>query len=723
MMTTYGSHREKKGAELKNSDLLKKRSNESLPTLGTDSGGFSDSSVAAAASGSHREKKEQRLNSDLLKYSLNESSLTLGMGLGGFGDLVCGGSGEWVSSEVGVWATCADDGGGSWQILSRCDFRRCDRRDGGGRTAATVRLLLIGYKRQDFCLWREVRLSVTDCTIHLLIGLSKLGSISRNLTNWSDLSDRGGGAGFEKLPFQEAIGFSRKLQDLLRRRLPDQEGIKKKGGGMEGRINTLDRWASEHKRELAEWRTNIQEIKEMLQKSKNHINGSEKSKKIVRKGKKEGETDRGVVEDSLLDIKKAKKLSDEEEMEEDRGAQNWRQQVELARFEGLDPLGWISQVEKLFDTPKCHREGEAQGGTIYWFRAWKNKTKNLSWKGLKEALIMGFAGRDRGSVLEKKRETEVAVLSVDGFARIKGQDRREENICGEEGNDENCDGDMGVTAAGKVEKAVVFTAADKVAKVVVFTAAEKVAKAAIFTAAQEVAKNIVSREDSGVGGDVYVKTVEKGEDRVKKAEHGGNMVAIMAGNKVEDAADLSGEKIWLSQTYKTPEDQWQGYFFAGLHYNIQRKQLAQHDDDEGIGWSDQQVLSFLASRMNKSGQGEGFARTAAIKIQKSGHQVRRQYRTIIWSMGILEKKQLLKESTILSYRPPPKPPDLNWRAAASGFGFPPMMRMSHGNKHYCTNLEGKVVLQQGVMIGYKVIGYNGFKKGGQLGGKSCLALS
>ncbi|KOM32861.1 hypothetical protein LR48_Vigan01g241700 [Vigna angularis] len=250
-------------------------------------------------------------------------------------------------------------------------------------------------------------------------------------------------------------------------------------------------------------------------------------------------------------------------------------------------------------------------------------------------------------------------------------------------------------------------------KVVTLASPSKVAKAAISgkeregdisaedkncdedtvgVAAQEVAKAAVSRGDSGVGCDVYVKKVKKGEDRGKKAEYGGNRVTVMAGNKVEDAVVWGGKKIWLSQTYKTLEDQWQGYFFAGLQYNIQRKQLAQHDDDEGIGWSDQQVLSFLASRMNKSGQGEGFTNTAAIKIQKrfwgwkkrkefliihqkrvkiqahvSGHQVRRQYRTIIWSMGILEKKQLLKESTILSYRPPPKPLDLNWRAAASGF--------------------------------------------------------
>jgi len=51
--------------------------------------------------------------------------------------------------------------------------------------------------------------------------------------------------------------------------------------------------------------------------------------------------------------------------------------------------------------------------------------------------------------------------------------------------------------------------------------------------------------------------------------------------------------------------------------SFQRKQLAQQDDDDDeFGLSDQQALSLLASRMSKSGQGEGLASAAAIQIQK-----------------------------------------------------------------------------------------------------------
>ncbi|KAI4299095.1 hypothetical protein L6164_032586 [Bauhinia variegata] len=95
--------------------------------------------------------------------------------------------------------------------------------------------------------------------------------------------------------------------------------------------------------------------------------------------------------------------------------------------------------------------------------------------------------------------------------------------------------------------------------------------------------------------------------------------------------------------------------------SFQRKQLAQYKDEE-FGLSDQQALSLVASKASKAGQGDGYAHTAAIQIQKKyrgwkkrkefliirqrivkiqahvrGHQVRKQYKSVIWSVGILEK--------------------------------------------------------------------------------------
>ncbi|KOM31758.1 hypothetical protein LR48_Vigan01g131300 [Vigna angularis] len=53
--------------------------------------------------------------------------------------------------------------------------------------------------------------------------------------------------------------------------------------------------------------------------------------------------------------------------------------------------------------------------------------------------------------------------------------------------------------------------------------------------------------------------------------------------------------------------------------------------------------------------------------------------------------------------PPPKPPDLNWWAVASGFTSydNKMLKRSQETKLFGSNLENKVVLQRGVMIGSK----------------------
>jgi len=50
--------------------------------------------------------------------------------------------------------------------------------------------------------------------------------------------------------------------------------------------------------------------------------------------------------------------------------------------------------------------------------------------------------------------------------------------------------------------------------------------------------------------------------------------------------------------------------------SFQRKQLAQYEEDDEFGLSDQQALSLLASKASKSGHGEGSANAAAVQIQK-----------------------------------------------------------------------------------------------------------
>ncbi|XP_050228749.1 calmodulin-binding transcription activator 2 [Mercurialis annua] len=95
--------------------------------------------------------------------------------------------------------------------------------------------------------------------------------------------------------------------------------------------------------------------------------------------------------------------------------------------------------------------------------------------------------------------------------------------------------------------------------------------------------------------------------------------------------------------------------------SFQRKQLTEYGDDE-INMLDEQALALLASKTRKHVHSDRVVNAAAVQIQKKyrgwkkrkefliirqrivkiqahirGHQVRKQYRTIIWSVGILEK--------------------------------------------------------------------------------------
>ncbi|XP_010546342.1 PREDICTED: calmodulin-binding transcription activator 2-like isoform X2 [Tarenaya hassleriana] len=95
--------------------------------------------------------------------------------------------------------------------------------------------------------------------------------------------------------------------------------------------------------------------------------------------------------------------------------------------------------------------------------------------------------------------------------------------------------------------------------------------------------------------------------------------------------------------------------------SFQRKQLSQFGNEES-DISDELAVSFATAKTGKPGLNDGVVHAAAVNIQKKyrgwkkrkefllirqrivkiqahvrGHQVRKQYRTVIWSVGILEK--------------------------------------------------------------------------------------
>ncbi|KOM35787.1 hypothetical protein LR48_Vigan02g193700 [Vigna angularis] len=393
---------------------------------------------------------------------------------------------------------------------------------------------------------------------------------------------------------------------------------------LEGRVNTVERWASEQKRELTEWRRNIQEMILEDQNQERDTKGREKSLDRPRRGWKE---------EFLQDNKKGKK------------------EVKKGRDAVKDSLQNIKKAKKFYEEGEYLANDEEK----------KKRETNISEEGNVVTITSG------------SRVPKSVVLSVDGFAGIRGQDRREENICEVEGNDENYDGDIGVAAAEKVAEVAAVrvdnvtnvgrentSGEDHDGKVVTLASPSKVAKAVVFS------------EDRVVGCGGYVKTVKKGEELLRSG-----VKTVVSGS---DPA-----VVWVSMGASTRA-------VTDPFPEITEEKIQK----ETSGMEAVQTVS------------EANYNTCAPQCKRS--QVRKQYRTVIWSRGILEKEQFLlmeeKESIILSYKPPPKPSYLNWRTIASGLLSYDnmMMKRSHEIKLNGSNLEDKVVMQQGVMIGY-----NGFK--------------
>ncbi|XP_022740214.1 calmodulin-binding transcription activator 3-like [Durio zibethinus] len=112
--------------------------------------------------------------------------------------------------------------------------------------------------------------------------------------------------------------------------------------------------------------------------------------------------------------------------------------------------------------------------------------------------------------------------------------------------------------------------------------------------------------------------------------------------------------------------------------SFQKRQLKEYGDDK-FGMSDEHALSLIAVKSNKPGQHDEHVHAAAIRIQKKfrgwkgrkefliirqrivkiqahvrGHQVRKNYRKIVWSVGIVEKVILRwrrKRSGLRGFKP------------------------------------------------------------------------
>ncbi|CAN1813149.1 Calmodulin-binding transcription activator 2 [Linum perenne] len=165
----------------------------------------------------------------------------------------------------------------------------------------------------------------------------------------------------------------------------------------------------------------------------------------------------------------------------------------------------------------------------------------------------------------------------------------------------------------------------------------------------------------------YLSTLTVKEQKEDGATdvHGRNVVQTIEertatplnGNDVPDALSLKDSLTAIRNATQAANRIYQVFRMQ----SFQRKQLSEHETDE-FGLSDERALSLLAGNSRRPLYSHGTAHAAATQIQKKfrgwkkrrefliirqrivkiqahirGHQVRKQYKTVVWSVGILEK--------------------------------------------------------------------------------------
>ncbi|MCI00504.1 hypothetical protein A2U01_0021523, partial [Trifolium medium] len=169
---------------------------------------------------------------------------------------------------------------------------------------------------------------------------------------------------------------------------------------MEARVEALETSIADVQRTMAE----------------NHASLLAMMEKCLGKSVNAGESSAGVVSDATP----TSQISSEKAKEtvatnlRDDALTEFRQsvkRVELPAFDGDDPAGWISRAEVYFrvqNTLPAVKVSLAQlcmeGSTIHFFNSLLREDEDLSWEGLKEALLERYGGHGEGDVYEQLSE-------------------------------------------------------------------------------------------------------------------------------------------------------------------------------------------------------------------------------------------------------------------------------------------------------------------------------
>ncbi|WVY96990.1 hypothetical protein V8G54_029141 [Vigna mungo] len=325
----------------------------------------------------------------------------------------------------------------------------------------------------------------------------------------------------------------------------------------------------------------------------------------------------------------------------------------------------------------------------------------------KEGVVQYCEG-DIFTITSGSRGSETAVLSADCFARIRGQEKREEKICEEEGNDENGDGDIGVVVAEKIAKVVAVrvdnvtnfgrenaAGEDHDGEVVTLASPSKVAKVVVFSGDRVLScggnvktacgKAVVSK--SNPIASVYRAREHLLQDIKKGKKHsGGGESSSNWEQKEEDAIDNNGARkgeetpvfSWVKREKAANASAVQNTKGATKAHPNSKEKVIQgcktwHKKSNNLSWKNQATtLLKIVEENRRSILCESWAAVTQMGIDGAAaksvvatrvDEVRVEILRISknWAKRIQEQWKSLEEDL-----PSPKPPDLNCKAVANG---------------------------------------------------------
>ncbi|WVY94362.1 hypothetical protein V8G54_033450 [Vigna mungo] len=379
---------------------------------------------------------------------------------------------------------------------------------------------------------------------------------------------------------------------------------------------------------------------------------------------------------------------------------DWKKRFKLPIYDGVDPLNWINRADKFFELQGVSEEEKLrlayismEGSIGFWFKFWREHTGNRTWTGLKEAMVLRFGGRNQGPVFERLATSKQSGIVEEYNQPLNGKELLEPNGSNARGLPELNGSrllDLNMRERAEPKERGHAEPNDKVLR-----------------------EPIGSRlTDSNVRGPPEP-----------------NDSGLMDSN-VRGQPEPNDNGLPNSNMRGLPEPNGSGLTDSNMRERAEPKERGPTEPNGLVMEGRMKVLegrengriNALERKMNlvKRWASKKNRGLAVFDTLAEGREQREVLKDIeghflrAYDSGKMVTKMLNEEwKTLEEVLPPPKPPDLNWRATTNE--YPPddntMMKRSQEMKFHSSNLEDKVVLQRGVMIGYKVGGNEKEKKG------------